>query len=102
MTRFAKKLSLRQQVIASAILFFRRFYVHNSYSGACVWRTLQPPNLLTPASPKDTEPCLVAATCVYVAAKVEEQPVHVKSVTAEARQLFHGKSLRVGYQSSIW
>lgn len=33
MTRFAKRLSLRQQVIATAILFFRRFYVRNSYCG---------------------------------------------------------------------
>ncbi|KAF8302528.1 cyclin-like protein [Clavulina sp. PMI_390] len=67
-TRLGKRLEMRQQVIATAIVFFRRFYLKNSYC--------------------ETEPFFVAAACCYVAAKVEEAPVHLKSVVGEARNLF--------------
>ncbi|PWY98642.1 hypothetical protein BCV70DRAFT_207421 [Testicularia cyperi] len=59
-----KRLNLRQRVTATACVFFRRFFAKNSYSAS--------------------DPFLVAATCVYVSAKVEESPVHIKSVVAEA------------------
>ena len=52
-------------------LFFRRFYLRNSYC--------------------ETEPSLVAASCVYVAAKAEETPVHVKSAVSEAKAVFNGE-----------
>jgi transcription initiation factor TFIIIB Brf1 subunit/transcription initiation factor TFIIB len=68
--KLCKRLGLRQQVIASAIVFFRRFYLRNSYC--------------------DTEPSLVAAACCYVAAKAEETPVHVKSAVAEGKVVFTG------------
>lgn len=70
--KLCKRLSLRQKVIATAIVYFRRFYLRNSYC--------------------ETDPALVAATCCYVAGKSEETPVHVKSVVAEARGLFSGSS----------
>ncbi|KAI0329900.1 cyclin-like protein, partial [Cubamyces sp. BRFM 1775] len=67
-SRLAKKLSLRQRVVATATVFFRRFYVKNSYC--------------------ETDPFIVAAACCYVAAKAEESPVHIKNVVSEARALF--------------
>lgn len=67
-TKLCKKLSLRQRVIGTATVFFRRFYLKNSYC--------------------ETEPFIVAAACCYVAAKAEESPVHIKNVVMEARSLF--------------
>ena len=49
-------------------MFFRRFYVKNSYC--------------------ETDPFIVIAACCYVAAKAEESPVHIKTVVSEARMLF--------------
>ncbi|KEI36484.1 uncharacterized protein L969DRAFT_55005 [Mixia osmundae IAM 14324] len=67
--KLAKRLHLRQQVTATAIVFLRRFYLKNSYLG----------------SSRTTDPCLVAATCLYVATKAEETPVHIKAIVAEGR-----------------
>ena len=61
---------MRQQVVATAIVYLRRFYTRNSYA--------------------ETDIPLVAATCVYVAAKAEETPVHVKNVINEARAVCAG------------
>jgi len=72
MQKMCKRLNLRQQVLATAIVFYRRFYLRNSYC--------------------ETEPGLVAAACVYVAAKAEETPVHVKSAVSEAKAVFNGQS----------
>ncbi|GAA5982966.1 hypothetical protein JCM5350_003522 [Sporobolomyces pararoseus] len=69
MQKMCKRLNLRQQVLATGIVFFRRFYLRNSYC--------------------ETEPSLVAAACVYVAAKAEETPVHVKSAVSEAKAVFN-------------
>lgn len=66
--KLGKKLSLRQRIIATATVFFRRFYLKNSYC--------------------DTDPFIVIAACCYVAAKAEESPVHIKNVVTEARLLF--------------
>ncbi|GJJ16272.1 hypothetical protein Clacol_010568 [Clathrus columnatus] len=67
-SKLGKKLDFRQRVVATAIVFFRRFYLKNSYC--------------------ETDPFLVAAACCYVAAKAEETPVHIKNVVMEARSLF--------------
>jgi len=67
-SKLGKKLQLRQRVIATATVFFRRFYVKNSYC--------------------ETDPFIVIAACCYVAAKAEESPVHIKTVVSEARMLF--------------
>ncbi|KAI0366253.1 cyclin-like protein [Pilatotrama ljubarskyi] len=66
--KLGKKLSLRQRVIATATVFFRRFYLKNSYC--------------------ETDPFIVAAACCYVAAKAEESPVHIKNVVSDARAIF--------------
>lgn len=52
---------------ATAIIFFHRFY-------AC-----SPGNSFS-----STDPALVATACVYVAAKVEEAPLHIRNVAQEA------------------
>jgi len=63
---------LRQRVIATATVFFRRFYLKNSYC--------------------ETDPFIVIAACCYVAAKAEESPAHIKNVVAEARSLFSNEN----------
>ena len=68
-SKLGKKLQLRQRVIATATVFFRRFYLKNSYC--------------------ETEPFIVVAACCYVAAKAEESPVHIKNVLTETRSLFN-------------
>ena len=72
-SKLGKKLQLRQRVIATATVFFRRFYVKNSYC--------------------ETDPFIVIAACCYVAAKAEESPVHIKNVVSEARMLFGSEFL---------
>ncbi|KAH6899444.1 cyclin-like protein [Coprinopsis sp. MPI-PUGE-AT-0042] len=66
--RLGKKLQLRQRVIATATVFFRRFYLKNLYCA--------------------TDPFLVISACLYVAAKAEEFPAHIKSVITESRTMF--------------
>lgn len=75
LSTICKRLNLRQRVVASANIFFRRFFGKNSYSAL--------------------DPFLVAATCAYVAAKVEESPIHIKSAVAEAARTFQ----EVGFRS---
>ncbi|GAA5834157.1 hypothetical protein JCM11251_000557 [Rhodosporidiobolus azoricus] len=70
--KICKRLQLRQQVVATAVVFFRRFYLRNAYC--------------------ETDPALVAAACCYVAAKAEETPVHVKSAVGEAKVVFNDMS----------
>ncbi|KAE9393130.1 C/H/G cyclin [Gymnopus androsaceus JB14] len=67
-SKLGKKLQLRQRVISTAIVFFHRFYLKNSYC--------------------ETDPYLVLSACCYVAAKAEESPVHIKNVVSESRTLF--------------
>lgn len=70
-TKLGKKLNFRQRVIATAVVFFRRFYIKNAYC--------------------ETDPFIVIVACCYVAGKAEESPVHIKNVVAEAR-LFFGRA----------
>ncbi|KDN52657.1 hypothetical protein K437DRAFT_272354 [Tilletiaria anomala UBC 951] len=70
----SKRMQLRQRVSATATVFFKRFYAKNSYCA--------------------TDLTIVIAACVYVAAKVEESPVHVRSVFAEASRVFADMSSR--------
>jgi cyclin C len=67
-SKLGKKLQLRQRVIATATVFFRRFYLKNSYC--------------------ETDPYIVISACCYLAAKAEESPVHIKNVVTESRTLF--------------
>ncbi|KAI0315286.1 cyclin-like protein [Amylostereum chailletii] len=66
--KLAKRLGLRQRAIATATVFFRRFYIKNSFC--------------------ETDPFIVISACCYVAAKAEESPVHIKNVVTESRSLF--------------
>ena len=70
--KLGKRLLLRQIPIATATVLFRRFYTKNSYC--------------------ETNPYLVLTACCFVAAKVEETPVHIKSVVSEAKAVFNGES----------
>ncbi|KAL0058138.1 RNA polymerase II holoenzyme cyclin-like subunit [Marasmius tenuissimus] len=67
-SKLGKKLQLRQRVIATATVFFRRFYLKSSYC--------------------ETDPFLVISACCYLAAKAEESPVHIKNVITESRSIF--------------
>ena len=62
------RLTLRQRVIATATVFFRRLYVENLYC--------------------ETDPFIVIAACCYVAAKAEESPVDIKNVVSESCVMF--------------
>ncbi|KAI9309233.1 cyclin-like protein [Cunninghamella echinulata] len=73
MQDIAKRFQLKQQVVATAFVYFKRFYINNSL--------------------RSTDPLLVLVTCVYLASKIEECPVHIKMITQEAKvafQDFHG------------
>ncbi|KAH8117199.1 cyclin-like protein [Phellopilus nigrolimitatus] len=74
MSKLGNKLNMRQRVIATATVFFRRFYLKNSYC--------------------ETDPYLVLAACCYVAAKAEESPVHIKTMIMEARNVLSEYSIR--------
>ncbi|RSH89518.1 RNA polymerase II holoenzyme cyclin-like subunit [Saitozyma podzolica] len=73
--KLGKRLLLRQIPIATATVFFRRFYLKNSIC--------------------ETNPYLVLAACVFVAAKVEETPVHIKSVVTEAKLVFAENQIKI-------
>ncbi|KAJ6607889.1 cyclin-like protein [Mycena sp. CBHHK59/15] len=66
--KLGKKMLLAQRAIATATVFFRRFYLKNSYC--------------------ETDPFIVVAACCYVAAKAEESPVHIKNVVQDSRAVF--------------
>ncbi|TFK63986.1 cyclin-like protein [Pluteus cervinus] len=74
-TKLGKKLGLRQRVIATATVFFRRFYLKNSYC--------------------ETDPFVVIAACCYVAAKAEESPIQIKTIVSESRSLFSQENYNV-------
>ena len=60
----AKKLQVRQQAVATAQLYLRRFY--------------------TKIEIRRTNPYLLAATALYLACKTEEAPQHIRMVVNEA------------------
>ncbi|KAJ3328141.1 hypothetical protein HDU76_010519 [Blyttiomyces sp. JEL0837] len=70
MQKLGKRMQLRQQVLATASVYFKRFYTRNTI--------------------RNSSPILVAATCVYMACKVEETPMHIKNIVAEMRHVMNG------------
>lgn len=60
LAKLAKKLFARQQVVATAMVFYNRFYLKNEYC--------------------DTFPAVVIVTCFYLATKIEEIPMHLKAI----------------------
>ncbi|CUS14312.1 unnamed protein product [Tuber aestivum] len=63
--RLGRRMQTRQQALATAQLYIRRFY--------------------TKVPIRDTNPYLVMATCLYLALKMEECPQHIRIVVSEAR-----------------
>lgn len=63
--KLARPLTIRQQALATAQVYVRRFY--------------------TKIEIRKTEPALVLATALYLACKMEECPQHIRLVLAEAR-----------------
>ncbi|KAJ1986265.1 RNA polymerase II holoenzyme cyclin-like subunit [Dimargaris cristalligena] len=66
-----KKLRLRQEIHATACVFFKRFYLKNSFS--------------------QTDPFLTATTSLYLACKVEELPHHLKTIFNESRNILQSE-----------
>ncbi|KAF3040914.1 RNA polymerase II holoenzyme cyclin-like subunit [Didymella heteroderae] len=65
LSKMARPLSIRQQALATAQVYVRRFYVK--------------------VEMRRTNPALVLATALYLACKMEECPQHIRMVLAEAR-----------------
>lgn len=65
LSKMARPLSIRQQALATAQVYVRRFYVKVEI--------------------RRTNPALVLATALYLACKMEECPQHIRMVLAEAR-----------------
>lgn len=70
--RLAKRLGVRQQAMATAQLYIRRFY--------------------SKVEIRRTNPYLVLATAVYLACKMEECPHHIRLVVSEGRTLWPGST----------
>ncbi|KAF2706757.1 C/H/G cyclin [Pleomassaria siparia CBS 279.74] len=65
LAKMARPLGIRQQALATAQVYIRRFY--------------------TKVEIRRTNPTLVLATALYLACKMEECPQHIRMVLAEAR-----------------
>ena len=68
--RLGKRMSVRQQALATAQVYMRRFY--------------------TKVEIRRTNPYLVLSTAFYLACKMEECPQHIRLVVGEARQFWPG------------
>lgn len=66
-------MNLRQQPIATAQVYVRRFYMNVEI--------------------RRTNPYTVMTTAVYLASKMEESPVHIRFVLGEAVRQWPGKSV---------
>ncbi|ORX71592.1 cyclin-like protein [Linderina pennispora] len=63
--KLGKRLRIRQEIIATALVYFKRFYLNNTFY--------------------DIDPYLMAATSAYLACKVEENPHHIKYICNETK-----------------
>ncbi|KEY72770.1 hypothetical protein S40285_06211 [Stachybotrys chlorohalonatus IBT 40285] len=66
--RLGKRLTIRQQAMATAQVYLKRFY--------------------TRIEIRRTNPYLVITTAIYLACKMEEAPQHIRLIVTEARQLW--------------
>uniref|UniRef100_A0A7S1XES2 Cyclin-like domain-containing protein n=2 Tax=Compsopogon caeruleus TaxID=31354 RepID=A0A7S1XES2_9RHOD len=64
----AKKSNLRQRVVATACVYFKRFYLRNAY--------------------RDHDPRLIAPAALYLAAKTEEHTVQAKAVISQVNAMY--------------
>lgn len=70
-TKLGRRMNLRQQPIATAQVYVRRFYMKVEI--------------------RRTNPYTVMTTAVYLASKMEESPVHIRFVLGEAVRQWPGK-----------
>ena len=70
MAKLGKRMAVRQQALATAQVYIRRFY--------------------SKVEIRQTNPYLVIATALYLACKMEESPQHIRVVISEARQIWPG------------
>ncbi|KAI1430892.1 cyclin domain-containing protein [Xylaria sp. CBS 124048] len=68
LNRLGKRLGVRQQAVATAQIYLKRFYCQVEI--------------------RRTNPYLVVATSLYLACKMEECPQHIRLVVSEARSLW--------------
>jgi cyclin C len=66
-------MAVRQQALATAQVYVRRFYTRREI--------------------RTTNPWLVLSTAFYLACKMEECPQHIRIVVGEARQFWPGITL---------
>ncbi|KZT53732.1 C/H/G cyclin [Calocera cornea HHB12733] len=66
--RLGKRLGVRAQVVATAVVYFKRFYLKNNIC--------------------ETDPYIVVPTCLYVATKIEEVPLHFKPIATETKNMY--------------
>lgn len=66
--RLGKRLTIRQQAMATAQVYLKRFY--------------------SKVEIRRTNPYLVITTAIYLACKMEESPQHIRLIVTEARQLW--------------
>ena len=64
-------MSVRQQALATAQIFIRRFYLKVEI--------------------RRTNPYLLVATALYLACKMEECPQHIRVIVHEARNMWPGR-----------
>ena len=70
LTKLGKRMSVRQQALATAQVYVRRFY--------------------TRVDVRNTNPYLILATALYLACKMEESPQYIRVVVSEARNMWPG------------
>ncbi len=73
LVKLGKRLHVRQQALATAQIYIRRFY--------------------SKVEIRRTNPYLVLATALYLACKMEECPQHIRSVVSESRVIWPGSSI---------
>ncbi|KAL9038509.1 MAG: hypothetical protein Q9180_003090 [Flavoplaca navasiana] len=66
--KLAKRMSVRQQALATAQVYMRRFYIK--------------------VDVRNTNPYLILTTALYLACKMEEKPEHIRVVVEYARNLW--------------
>ena len=69
-TKLGKRMHIRQQALATAQVYLRRFYVKVPI--------------------RQTNPYIIMATALYLACKMEECPQHIRILLQEARAVWTG------------
>lgn len=70
LVKLGKRMSVRQQALATAQVYIRRFYIK--------------------VDVRNTNVFLIIATALYLACKMEESPHYIRTVVSEARNIWPG------------